>query len=66
VIFILNRIILPMMGFKTDVLMNSPLGKHIKLKGGILYEYPKEILYRNAHIHHHIVVFGILHHMDYI
>ena len=36
VIFILNRIILPMMGFKTLVLMNSPLGKHIKLKGGIL------------------------------
>ena len=33
---ILNRVILPMMGFKTLVLMNSPLGKHIKLKGGIL------------------------------
>ena len=33
---ILNRVILPMMGFKTLVLMNSPLGNHIKLKGGIL------------------------------
>ena len=36
VIIILNRIILPLMGFKTLVLMTSPLGKHIKLKGGIL------------------------------
>ena len=33
---ILNRVILPMMGFKTLVLMNSPLGKHIKLKGRIV------------------------------
>ena len=36
VIFILNRIILPMMGFKTLVLMNSPLGNFIHLNGGII------------------------------
>ena len=42
VIFILNRIILPMIGFKTHVLMNSPLGKHIILKGGILMSIRKK------------------------
>ena len=36
VIFILNRIMLPLIGFKTSVLIESPLGKHIKLNGGIL------------------------------
>ena len=55
-----------MMGFKTPVLMNSPLGKFTYTNGGILYEYPKEILDRNANIHHYIVVFGVLHHMDYL
>ena len=30
---ILNRVILPMMGFKTLVLMNSPLGNFIHLNG---------------------------------
>ena len=55
-----NKIILPMGEFGTSVLMNSPLGKHIKLKGGILYEYSKKILYRNAHIHHHIARLSIV------
>ena len=61
-----NKIILPVGEFKTFVLMNSPIGKFIYLNGGIIYEYPKEILDRNAHIHHNHVVSSILHHMDYI
>ena len=61
-----NKIILPTREFGTSVLMNSPLGKTIHSKGGIHYEYPKEILDRNAHIHHHHVVSGICHHMDYL
>lgn len=61
-----NKIILPVREFRTSVLMNSPLGKFIYSNGEILYEYPKEILDRNAHIHHNHMVSGILHHMDYI
>ena len=61
-----NKIILPVREFGTSVLMNSPLGKFTYTNGGILYEYPKETLDRNAHIHPHIVVSGIFHHMDYL
>ena len=52
--------------FRTEVLMNSPLGKINMLNWRNPYEYPKEILDWNDHIHHHHMVFGILHHMDYI
>ena len=31
-----NKIIFPMRGFRTTVLLNSPLGKSIYLNGGIL------------------------------
>ena len=61
-----NKIILPTGEFGTSVLMNSPLGKTIYSKGGIHYEYPKEILDRNDHIRYHHVVSGICHHMDYL
>ena len=61
-----NKIILPVREFGTSVLMNSPLGKTIYSKGGIIYGYPKKTLGRNAHIHHNYVVSGICHHMDYL
>ncbi|MBO6274710.1 MAG: hypothetical protein J6M91_04095 [Methanobrevibacter sp.] len=62
----MSRIILPMGEFRTTVLMNSPIGKSNYSKWRNPYEYPKEILDRNAHIRHHHVVSGVLHHMDYI
>ena len=61
-----NKVILPAREFRTSVLMNYPFGKFIYSNGGILYVYPKEILDRNAHIHHNNVVSGILHHVDYL
>ena len=61
-----NKIILPVRVFGTSVLMNSPLGKTIYSKGRIIYGYPKKTLGRNAHIHHHYMVYGICHHMDYL
>ena len=30
------------------------------------YGYPKKTLGRNAHIHHHYMVYGIFHHVDYL
>ncbi len=62
---IANKIILPVREFRTFVLMNSPLGKFTYTNGGILYEYLKETLDRNAHICHRIMVFCVLHHVDY-
>ena len=63
---IANKIILPIKEFRTLVLMNSPIGKFYPSKWGNPYEYPKEILGCNAHMRHHIVVFGICYHMDYL
>ena len=44
VIIILNRIILPMVGFKMLVLMNSPFGKFTYTNGGILMSFQKKFL----------------------
>lgn len=44
VIIILNRIILPMVGFKMLVLMNSPFGKFTYTNGGILMSVQKKFL----------------------
>ena len=63
---IMSRIILPMNEFRTAVLMKFSIGKSNYSKWGDPYEYPKQILDRNAHIHHHNVVSGVIHHMDYI
>ena len=60
-----NKIILPMLGFKALVLMNCPLGKFTYTNGGIIYEYPKEILDCNTYIHYLHVVSGIVPYMDY-
>ena len=61
-----NKIILPVREFGTSVLMNSPLGKFYPSKWRNPYGYPKKTLGRNAHIHHHYMVYGICHHMDYL
>lgn len=55
-----------MLGFKACVLMKCPLGKFTYTNGGIIYEYPKEILGCNAHIHYLHVVSGIVHYRNYI
>lgn len=52
--------------FRTEVLINSPLGKTHPLNWRNPYEYPKEILDWNAHIHHHNMMFYILHHLKTI
>lgn len=44
VIIILNRIILPMVGFKMLVLMNFPFGKFTYTNGGILMSVQKKFL----------------------
>ena len=52
--------------FRTAVLMKFSIGKSNYSKWGNPYEYPKQILDRNANIHHHNVVSSVIHHMDYI
>ena len=61
-----DRIILPMLGFETNVLMNSPLGKIDLLYGRAPCEYSEEILDGDAHLHHCIMVFSVLHHKGYV
>ena len=39
---ILGRILLPSVGFETDVLMNAPFGKFKNLNGGILMSIQKK------------------------
>ena len=60
-----NKIILPMREFK-PCFNELSSWQFIHSNGGISYEYPKEILDRNARIHHHDVVFCIIYHKDYI
>ena len=43
---ILGRIVLPMVGFETDVLMNTPFGNHINLLGGILIRIQRKFWIR--------------------
>ena len=39
---ILGRMVLPVAGFETDVLMKAPFGNHINLLGGILMDIQKK------------------------
>ena len=63
---IMSRIILLIGEFRTTVLMNSSISKSNYSKWRNPYEYPKETLDCNAHMHHHNMVFCICHHIDYI
>lgn len=63
---IMDKIILPRVEFETSVLMTTHLGKSVYLKGRNPYEYSKEILDRDVHTHHHLVVLCILHYEESI